>query len=116
MSTTLFQLAFDAVNAEDQADFWAQVTGGKVGDDASRDEAVVSGSDFPQMVFHRVPEGKTAKNRLHLDLMVADYDSEVARLVGLGASKVNELTSTAPDGQRSRTPKATSSTSSLADR
>jgi hypothetical protein len=93
MSTTFFQLAFDAVNAGDLAQFWAQATGGKVEDDASHDEAVVTGSDFPQMVFHRAPEGKTAKNRLHFDLIAADYDSEVARLVGLGASKVNELTS-----------------------
>ena len=69
MRTTLFQLAFDAANAADQAEFWPQATGGKVEDGASRDEAVVSGSDFPQMVFHRVPEGKTAKNRLHLDLI-----------------------------------------------
>jgi hypothetical protein len=93
MSTTLFQLAVDAANAADQAEFWARATGGKVEDGASRDEAVVSGSDFPQMVFHRVPEGKTAKNRLHLDLIAADYDCEVARLVGLGATNLNELSS-----------------------
>jgi predicted enzyme related to lactoylglutathione lyase len=93
MSTTFFQLAFDATNAKELAQFWAQATGGKVEDGASPDEALVSGSDFPRMVFHRVPEGKTAKNRLHLDLIAADYDTEVARLVGLGASTVNELTS-----------------------
>jgi len=93
MGTTFFQLAFDAANAGDLAEFWAYATGGKVEDGASHDEAVVSGSDFPQLVFHRVPEGKTAKNRLHLDLIASDYDSEVARLVGLGASSLNELTS-----------------------
>jgi len=93
MSTTFFQLAFDASNAADLAEFWAQATGGKVEDGASREEAVVVGGDFPQLVFHRVPEGKTAKNRLHFDLVASDYESEVARLVGLGASKVNELTS-----------------------
>jgi hypothetical protein len=90
MSTTFFQLAFDAA---DLAQFWAQATGGKVEDGASHDKAVVSGSDFPQMVFHRVPEDKTAKNRLHVDLISSDYDSEVARLVGLGASNLNEVTS-----------------------
>jgi hypothetical protein len=93
MSTTLFQLAFDAADAADLAEFWAQATGGKVADGASGDDAVVSGGDIPQLVFHRVPEGKTAKNRLHLDLIASDYDSEVARYVGLGASKLNELTS-----------------------
>jgi hypothetical protein len=93
MSTTFFQLAFDAVDAAELAQFWAQTTGGKVEDGASRDDAVVVGGDFPQLVFHRVPEGKTAKNRLHFDLIASDYDSEVARLVGLGASSLNELTS-----------------------
>ena len=84
---------FDAANAADQAEFWAQATGGKVEDGASPDDALVSGSDFPRLVFHRVPEGKTAKNRLHFDLIASDYDSEVARLVGLGASNVNTLNS-----------------------
>jgi predicted enzyme related to lactoylglutathione lyase len=36
----------------------------------------------------KVPEPKTAKNRLHLDVAAADVEVEVARLVGLGATKV----------------------------
>ncbi len=54
----------------------------------------------PRIYFQRVPEGKTAKNRLHLDLNAgggreipdaerrANVDAEVARLVRLGASDV----------------------------
>jgi hypothetical protein len=61
--------------------------------------------------FHRVPEGKTVKNRMHFDLITTDFDAEVERLNGLGASKLNEINAgghwaTWP------TPKATSSTSS----
>jgi hypothetical protein len=93
MGTTFYQLAFDAVDAADLAEFWAHATGGKVQDGASHDDAVVVGGGFPQLVFHRVPEGKTAKNRLHFDLIASDYENEVARLVGLGASSLNELTS-----------------------
>ena len=37
-----------------------------------------------------VPEGKTVKNRLHLDLQADEMKAEVARLVGLGASIVEE--------------------------
>jgi Glyoxalase-like domain len=39
-----------------------------------------------------VPEGKTVKNRLHLDLMPSDrtQDEEIARLVGLGAYVTGE--------------------------
>jgi Glyoxalase-like domain len=39
--------------------------------------------------FHRVPEAKTVKNRLHLDLRPADQSAEVARLKALGARQVN---------------------------
>jgi hypothetical protein len=44
MSTTFFQLAFDAANAADQAEFWAQATGGKVEDGASHDDAGAGGA------------------------------------------------------------------------
>ena len=52
------------------------------------------------MYFQKVPEPKTAKNRMHLDLNVSDtehvgaeegrkrVDAEAQRLVGLGATKV----------------------------
>jgi hypothetical protein len=44
----------------------------------------------PRLFFQKVPEGKTAKNRVHLDLHVgADrYEEEVARLEALGAQKL----------------------------
>ena len=93
MSTTFFGLAFDVANAADQAEFWSQTTGGTVLDGATRDHAFVSGDDFPRLAFHRVPEGKTAKNRVHLDLVASGYEAELDRLVGLGATKVKEQTS-----------------------
>jgi catechol 2,3-dioxygenase-like lactoylglutathione lyase family enzyme len=44
----------------------------------------------PTVVFIRVPESKTVKNRLHLDVSPIDAstDDEVARLLGLGATTV----------------------------
>ena len=97
MSNTFFGLAFDVADAADQATFWAQATGGNVEDGATKDDAVVSGSGFPRLAFHRVPEGKTAKNRLHIDLIASDYEAQLERLLALGASKVNEMT---PGGAR----------------
>ena len=44
------------------------------------------GRGLPRLYFQLVPEGKAAKNRLHLDLRTDDLDAEVARLVGLGAT------------------------------
>ena len=43
----------------------------------------------PDLVFLKVPEGKTVKNRLHLDLRPADQPAEVARLEALGARQVS---------------------------
>jgi glyoxalase superfamily protein len=39
----------------------------------------------PRLFFTRVPEPKTVKNRVHLDLRPADAAAEAERLVGLGA-------------------------------
>lgn len=44
-----------------------------------------------RILFQAVPETKTVKNRLHLDLLVGPdaHDAEVERLVGLGATVVS---------------------------
>jgi hypothetical protein len=39
----------------------------------------------PRLWFQRVPEVKSTKNRVHLDLACDDFDAELARLRGLGA-------------------------------
>jgi hypothetical protein len=43
----------------------------------------------PDILFLRVPEQKTIKNRLHLDLRPDDQAAEVARLEGLGARRTS---------------------------
>jgi hypothetical protein len=43
----------------------------------------------PDLVFLRVPDSKSVKNRLHLDLRPADQSAEVARLEALGARRVS---------------------------
>jgi hypothetical protein len=44
----------------------------------------------PVFWFNKVPEAKTAKNRVHLDLNVRVLDDEVGRLAGLGGVKTEE--------------------------
>ncbi len=61
----------------------------------------------PRLFFQKVPEGKTAKNRVHLDIRAApglDSDDRMAaledectRLVALGATRVERLEPTAMD-------------------
>lgn len=44
----------------------------------------------PPLLFQKVPEPKTVKNRVHLDFRAESMTDEVARLVGLGAVVVAE--------------------------
>lgn len=43
----------------------------------------------PGLLFLRVGEAKATKNRLHLDFRPDDHDAEVARLLDLGAVRVD---------------------------
>jgi hypothetical protein len=46
--------------------------------------------DRPRVLFQSVPEARTVKNRVHLDLRVGDErrEAEVARLTGMGATEL----------------------------
>jgi predicted enzyme related to lactoylglutathione lyase len=43
----------------------------------------------PELILQRVPEAKTTKNRMHLDLRVDDLRAEIRRLEGLGARRLS---------------------------
>ena len=45
----------------------------------------------PRIVFNKVPAPRTAKNRLHLDLVSSTFDAETARLLRLGAQRLRDL-------------------------
>ena len=58
---------------------------------ATRESASLApreGTGEPPITFHGVPEPKTVKNRVHLNLITADFDTELARLRQLGATEV----------------------------
>ena len=44
----------------------------------------------PVLMSHKVPEGKTVKNRVHIDLQAADV-AEAERLTSLGAQQIRSL-------------------------
>jgi catechol 2,3-dioxygenase-like lactoylglutathione lyase family enzyme len=84
-------ITFDCADAAALGGFWAGALGREVADNASEHFALLKpGDGGPPMMFIKVPEGKTAKNRVHLDLSAADPQAEVARLVGLGAEHVHD--------------------------
>jgi hypothetical protein len=97
MASKLTELAIDCADPSGLARFWCSVLDYEVQDEA--DGTVTIGSPLvpegrnrpgpvpPTLTFARVPEGKTGKNRLHLDVSPADREQgeEVRRLLGLGA-------------------------------
>lgn len=91
MTSRFHNITVDCAEPYELAGFWAQVIGfERHPDDLPNDpEAVLLAPDGegPNMLFIGVPEGKAAKNRLHLDLQPTDRtrDEEVDRLLGLGA-------------------------------
>lgn len=60
-----------------------------IDDDPSVLVEPVSGAG-PRLFFQLVPDGKQAKNRLHLDLSADDVDTEIDRLAALGARVLSE--------------------------
>ncbi|MDQ1425202.1 MAG: hypothetical protein QOD72_2700 [Acidimicrobiaceae bacterium] len=92
---TFFGVAIDCADAAAVANFWAEVLGRQVAVHPTREDAVVlvdnTGVHGPRLAFHHVPEPKTVKNRLHLDLITTEFEAEADRLVALGAQKVRDL-------------------------
>ena len=116
------QVTFDCADPGAQAQFWcaaldyelqAPPPGFDSWDDAldawgvpperrnDRSAALDPAGDGPRLFFQKVPEGKTAKNRLHLDVRaavglegddrMAALEDKAAALVALGATRVRRM-------------------------
>lgn len=121
---TSFQVTFDANDPARLAEFWTEALGYSIQppppgfeswDDWARSvgipeenwndaRAIVDPADeLPRIFIQRVPEAKTAKNRVHLDLNLSggrdtpleerrvNVDSAVERLVAAGASVIGPM-------------------------
>jgi hypothetical protein len=90
MSLNVQSITFDCANPLELAQFWAQALGYKLDEGSNNEEALLTdprgqGTD---VLFLTVPEGKSAKNRLHLDLRpTTTMQAEVERLEALGAQR-----------------------------
>ncbi len=112
------QIAVDCARPHELADWWAEALGWEVEPQdeafirrmideghATEDQTVRHNGALvwksatairspdpgrPRILFQRVPEPKTVKNRLHLDVRSGDEEceSEVARLVAMGATEL----------------------------
>ncbi len=97
MTSRFTELAIDCADPRALARFWCAVLDYEVHDEGGgvviigprEDGSAVAGAGPvpPELTFATVPEGKSVKNRLHLDLNPTGTDQaqEVARLLDLGA-------------------------------
>lgn len=127
MTTREVQITFDCADPEVLATFWADVLGYQLqpppeGFDTwdaaltafgvpesewnSRHAAIPLEGNGPRLFFQRVPEGKSVKNRVHLDVRAAPgltgdermaaLQAESGRLQSLGATEAYRVE---PDGR-----------------
>ncbi|GAA2983713.1 hypothetical protein K388_04205 [Streptomyces sp. KhCrAH-43] len=101
MTSRFTELVVDCHDPERLAAFWCAVLDFtvldrgegmvEIGSWEPTVEAIRAGQMPPTIMFIQVPEGKSVKNRLHLDVSPIDTDTrtEAARLIGLGATTVD---------------------------
>lgn len=101
MTSKFTELAIDCADPRGLARFWCSVLGYRIQDE--EDGLVTIGPPAipegrsrpgpvpPMLTFAHVPEGKTGKNRLHIDVNPTDRNQaeEVSRLLDLGARTVD---------------------------
>ncbi|MEW1654144.1 VOC family protein [Streptomyces sp. NPDC093707] len=99
MASRVRHVTFDSSDAYRLGQFWAAVLDGSVDGDASPgDPEVLVNTPGSNLLFIAVPDAKTVKNRVHVDLQPQDRsrDEEVARVLDLGATVVGDHRN--PDG------------------
>jgi len=96
MASTLRNVTVDCTDALALARFWAAVLGWNIYHDDDPEVLVAPqfppATDGPTMLFIPVPEPRTVKNRMHIDVQPSDRtrEAEVERLIDLGAKIVED--------------------------
>jgi hypothetical protein len=84
------EVVVDCASPRVLAQFWSGVLGGAP---CARDESwhYVDPPGWTRLAFQKVPEGKTVKNRLHLDVGVSDIAEATGQAEALGAHRVGGI-------------------------
>ena len=87
------QVVLDVSDIERAATFWGALLGQEPGPPRANGQFVTVGGliGTTWLVLQRVPEGKTVKNRVHLDFTVADVDAAINHILALGGRTVREV-------------------------
>jgi predicted enzyme related to lactoylglutathione lyase len=86
----LNHITFACEDPARMAEFWTQVLDGYSAEPSGR--TCFARGDGPELFFNRMPKSPTIEVPIHLDVNVPDRESEVRRLLGLGARLVGTKT------------------------
>ena len=88
-------ITIDCHNPKALSEFWAQALNWKFDENPTENEAYIeknlelNNSDgYPDLLFIKVPDQKSSKNRVHLDLRPTNQLEEVERLEKIGATRI----------------------------
>lgn len=85
-------IVIDSVDPGRIAPFWSTLLGTEIWGWFGDDYLTLREADgVPAIAFQRVPEPKSTKNRVHVDLQVEDLDDAIGRIQELGGSIVSEI-------------------------
>jgi predicted enzyme related to lactoylglutathione lyase len=83
-------LVLDCADPDRLADFWTAALGYELFGAADTYRSLVDPDGRgPKLILQGVPEPKSTKNRLHVDLQAADIEAEATRLERLGATRTS---------------------------
>ena len=88
---TLYAITMDVNDLETCAKFWSQVLGTEILYQNEKYLRLGHKGERPTLLLQKVPEPHEVKNRVHIDLDVADLDAAVRRVQELGGNKLREL-------------------------
>jgi catechol 2,3-dioxygenase-like lactoylglutathione lyase family enzyme len=83
-------LAFDCADPAPLAHWWSRLLGGRVEVHADGDATLQTPQGW-SLDFLAVPDPKTVKNRLHLDLRSSDLATATEQAVALGATRADDV-------------------------
>ncbi len=86
---TGINLTLDSNSPKTLASFWIAALGYQKTQVDDQYVVLAGAPDgIPDLLLQGVPEPRTGKNRMHLDIMVPDFEAEAVRLEGLGARRL----------------------------
>jgi catechol 2,3-dioxygenase-like lactoylglutathione lyase family enzyme len=92
IASAVQHIVIDTRDPQLVAAFWAEALGREVADDWGGFVRLAPDGAGTQLAFAAVPEAKSVKNRIHLDLTAPDRERATEELIAIGATMIETRT------------------------